>query len=176
MSRFDMSSIDLTWVIGGPQGGGVETAANIFAGACAASGLQIFGKREYYSNIKGEHSYFGVRVSDKTIRSNITGVTMLAAFDAETIYRHADDVFNDGAIVYESDLAPMKIGEVPTLDYEFRERLVKYLTSKNKPLTIQGALDAARERGVQLYPVSFKTILSNLADETQNPKDRKSVV
>src|SRR5579864_2207401 len=165
-----MSSIDLTWVIGGPQGGGVETAANIFAGACAASGLKIFGKREYYSNIKGEHSYFGVRVSDKTIRSNVNGVTMLAAFDAETIFRHADDIFNDGAIVYESDLAAMKIEEVATLDREFKERLVKYLTSKNKPLTIQGALDAAKERGVQLYPVSFKTILSNLADEMQNPK------
>ena len=45
-----MASIDLTWVIGGPQGGGVETAANIFAGACAGCGLRIFGKREYYSN------------------------------------------------------------------------------------------------------------------------------
>ncbi len=42
-----MSNIDLTWVIGGPQGGGVETAANIFAGACAGCGLQVFGKREY---------------------------------------------------------------------------------------------------------------------------------
>jgi 2-oxoglutarate ferredoxin oxidoreductase subunit alpha len=172
MPRFNMVSIDLTWVIGGPQGGGVETAANIFAGACAASGLQIFGKREYYSNIKGEHSYFGVRVSDKTIRSNVNGVTMLAAFDAETIFRHADDVFSDGAIVYESDLAPIKVDEVPTLDDPFKERLVKYLTSKNKPLTIQGMLDAAKEMGVQLYPVSFKTILSNLADETQNPKLR----
>ena len=47
-----MVSIDLTWVIGGPQGGGVETAANIFAGACAASGLKIFGKREYYSSFQ----------------------------------------------------------------------------------------------------------------------------
>jgi 2-oxoglutarate ferredoxin oxidoreductase subunit alpha len=132
-----MVSIDLTWVIGGPQGGGVETAANIFAGACAASGLKIFGKREYYSNIKGEHSYFGVRVSDKVIRSNVNGVTMLAAFDAETLFRHADDVFDDGAIVYESDLAPTKVDEVPPLEQPFKERLAKYLTSKNKPLTIQ---------------------------------------
>jgi 2-oxoglutarate ferredoxin oxidoreductase subunit alpha len=172
MSRLNVASIDLTWVIGGPQGGGVETAANIFAGACAASGFKIFGKREYYSNIKGEHSYFGVRVSDKIIHSNVKGITMLAAFDAETIFRHADDVLNDGAIIYESDLALTKVDEVPPLDQLFKERLAKYLTSKNKPLTIQGALDAAKERGVQLYPVSFKTILSNLADEMQNPKIR----
>src|SRR3989475_12902252 len=167
-----MASIDLTWVIGGPQGGGVETAANIFAGACAGCGLRIFGKREYYSNIKGEHSYFGVRVSDKQTHSNVIGITMLAAFDAETLFRHAEDVSNDGAIVYESDLASIKTDEVPTLDPPFKDRLEKYLGSKNKPLTIQGMLDFAKERGVTLYPVSFKTMLSNLADETGNPKLR----
>ncbi len=167
-----MSSIDLTWVIGGPQGGGVETAANIFAGACAGCGLHVFGKREYYSNIKGEHSYFGVRVSDKIIRSNVSGITMLVGFDAETIFRHADDVFNDGAIVYESDLAPMKIDEIPTLDAPFKARLKKYLESKNKPFTVQGLLDDSKERGVTLYPVSFKEILSSLSEETKNPKIR----
>src|SRR6185312_3776684 len=108
-SRLNMSSIDLTWVIGGPPDGGVETAANIFAGACAGCGLKIFGRREYYSNIKGEHSYFGVRVSDKTIRSNVSGITMLVGFDAETIFRHVEDVFDDGGIVYESELTAMKI-------------------------------------------------------------------
>ncbi len=167
-----MSSIDLTWVIGGPQGGGVETAANIFAGACAGYGLKVFGKREYYSNIKGEHSYFGVRVSDKIIRSNVSGITMLVGFDAETIFRHAEEVFGDGAIVYESDLAAVKVDEVPTLDAQFKERLKKHLISKNKPLTIQGLLDESKERGITLYPVSFKEILANLSEETKNPKIR----
>jgi 2-oxoglutarate/2-oxoacid ferredoxin oxidoreductase subunit alpha len=167
-----MVSIDLTWVIGGPQGGGVETAANIFAGACAGCGLKVFGKREYYSNIKGEHSYFGVRVSDRQVRSNVKGITMLVAFDAETLFRHAEDVFDEGAIVYESDLSQIKADEVPTLDQPFKDRLVKYLGSKNKPVTVQGTLDVAKERGVTLYPVSFKTILANLADETGNPKLR----
>jgi len=167
-----VASIDLTWVIGGPQGGGVESAANIFAGACAGCGLKIFGKREYYSNIKGEHSYFGVRVSDKTINSNVTGITMLAAFDAETLFRHADDVYDDGAIVYESDLENIKTDEVPTLDKPFKARLEKYIASKNKPLTVKGILEIAKERGVTLYPVSFKTILATLADEMNNPAIR----
>lgn len=167
-----MSSIDFTWVIGGPQGGGVETAANVFAGACAGCGLKVFGKREYYSNIKGEHSYFGVRISDKIIRSNVSGITMLASFDAETIFRHSSEVFNDGAILYETDLSGIKVDEIPTLDPKFKERLKKYLVSKNRPLTIQGALDEAKERGVTLYPFSFKEILNNVSNETKNPKIR----
>ncbi len=167
-----MPSIDLTWVIGGPQGGGVESAANIFAGACAGCGLRVFGKREYYSNIKGEHSYFGVRVADREIRSNVSGITMLAAFDAETLFRHADGVFDDGAIVYESDLEAVKADEVPTLDKPFKARLLKLLASKNKPATVRGVLDLARERGVTLYPVSFKAMLATLADEMKNPSIR----
>ncbi|NHH97358.1 2-oxoglutarate/2-oxoacid ferredoxin oxidoreductase, gamma subunit [Candidatus Nitrosotalea sp. FS] len=62
--------------------------------------------------------------------------------------------------------------EVHTLDAQFKERLKKYLTSKNKPFTIQGLLDEAKERGITLYPVSFREILANLADETKNPKLR----
>ena len=164
-----MQSIDITWVIGGPQGSGVESAANIFARSCAITGLQIFGKREFYSNIKGEHSYFAVRVSDKKIRSNVKGITALVSFDAETLFRHADDVYNDGAIIYDSELAQIKVDEVPTLDSSLKTRLIARLSSKNKESSVQGMLDICKEKGIEIYPVSFKNILASLAEEIQNP-------
>jgi 2-oxoglutarate ferredoxin oxidoreductase subunit alpha len=157
-------------MIGGPQGSGVESAANIFSRACAALGYQIFGKREFYSNIKGEHSYFAVRVSDKTIRSNVNDVTMMLAYDAETIFRHYSEVIKDGAIIYDSDISATKVDEVHTLDDQYKSRLLNYLASKNKKPTIQDVLDLAKESGVKLYPISFKDVLSNMADETNNPR------
>ena len=69
-----MSTVDFTWLIGGPQGSGVESGANIFSRVCAEMGYQVFGKREFYSNIKGEHSYFTVRIADKKIHSNVNDV------------------------------------------------------------------------------------------------------
>jgi len=87
-----MTSSDITWLIGGPQGSGVETGANIFSRVCAEMGYQVFGKREFYSNIKGEHSYFSVRISDKKIHSNLNDVTVMASFDAETIFRHFNEI------------------------------------------------------------------------------------
>ena len=89
-------SNQLTWVIGGAQGSGVDSAANIFSRACAQGGLHIFGKREYYSNIKGEHSYFTVRVSDNPIRSHVDEINILVSFDAETVFKHADKVTKGG--------------------------------------------------------------------------------
>ena len=165
-----MGSIDFTWLIGGPQGSGVDSGANVFSKVCAEMGYRIFGKREFHSNIKGDHSYFAVRVSDEEIHSNVNDVTLMASFDAETIFRHFDEVPIGGGIIYDSDLDKTTIDEVHTLDNYFKERLHKELESKNKPFTITGALEIAKEKGVNLYPVSFREILSNLAEETENPK------
>ncbi|MFB5624340.1 MAG: 2-oxoacid:acceptor oxidoreductase family protein, partial [Nitrosopumilus sp.] len=167
-----MSSVDFTWLIGGPQGSGVESAANIFSQVCAEMGYQIFGKREFYSNIKGEHSYFTVRVADKKINSNVNDVNLMVSFDAETIFRHYDELISDGGIIYDSDLEETKTDAVHTLDAPFKERLHKELESKNKPFTIAGVLEIAKENGVKLFPVSFKAILETLSEETENPRFR----
>ncbi|HSB84395.1 MAG TPA: 2-oxoacid:ferredoxin oxidoreductase subunit alpha [Nitrosarchaeum sp.] len=165
-----MGSVDFTWLIGGPQGSGVDSGANVFSNVCATMGYRVFGKREFYSNIKGDHSYFTVRVSDEEIHSNVNDVNLIASFDAETIFRHYDEVPKGGGIIYDSDLAKVTVDEVHTLDIYFKERLIQELESKNKPLTIAGVLEIVKEKGVNLYPVSFREILSNLAEQSENPK------
>jgi 2-oxoglutarate ferredoxin oxidoreductase subunit alpha len=165
-----MSSVDFSWLIGGPQGSGVESGANVFSKVCAELGYQVFGKREFHSNIKGDHSYFTVRVSDKLIHSNVNDVSLMISFDAETIFRHSSEVMSGGGIIYDSDLEKISTDSVGTLDNYFKERLHQELESKNKPFTIDGVLEIAREKGVNLYPVSFKTILASLAEETENPR------
>ena len=165
-----MSSVDFTWLIGGPQGSGVESGANIFSRVCAEMGYQVFGKREFYSNIKGEHSYFTLRISDQKIHSTVNDVNLMVSFDAETIFRHFDEVISGGGIIYDSDLEKIKTDDVHTLDDPFKNRLHKDLELKNKPFTIAGILEIAKEKGVLLFPVSFKSILTSLAEETENPR------
>jgi 2-oxoglutarate ferredoxin oxidoreductase subunit alpha len=92
---------EVSWMIGGPQGTGVDSSANLFSQACATAGLWIFGKREYHSNIKGKHSYFQVRVSDKPIHSHIDDVHILATFEDSTARLHAHEVVKGGAIIYD---------------------------------------------------------------------------
>ena len=161
---------DFTWMIGGPQGSGVETAANIFSQVFSKMGYQIFGKREYYSNIKGEHSYFAVRVSDKQIRSSIKGTNMLIAFDAETIFRHANDVLENGIIIYDSTLENIKVSDVITFDNDFKERMEGFLKSNNKENTIKGILELVSERGVSIHSVSFRSLLFELSKKIENPR------
>jgi 2-oxoglutarate/2-oxoacid ferredoxin oxidoreductase subunit alpha len=158
----------LNWLIGGAQGSGVDSAANIFSRACAEGGLQVFGKREYYSNIKGEHSYFTVRVSEKEIRSHVDEINMLVSFDAETLLRHAGSVVAGGGIVYDSELVDVKIGEVPSLDDAFRDRLVALLEKRGRPLTVQGILDYASDRGVSLFGIPYFQLLEEFSTKIED--------
>ena len=158
----------LNWLIGGAQGSGVDSAANIFSRACAEGGLQVFGKREYYSNIKGEHSYFTVRVSEKEIRSHVDEINMLVSFDSETLLRHAGSVVAGGGIVYDSELVDVKIGEVPSLDDAFRDRLVALLEKRGRPLTVQGILDYASDKGVSLFGIPYFQLLEEFSTKIED--------
>ncbi|MDH3340417.1 MAG: 2-oxoacid:ferredoxin oxidoreductase subunit alpha [Nitrosopumilus sp.] len=162
--------VDFTWLIGGPQGSGVESGANIFSKVCAEIGYNVFGKREFYSNIKGEHSYFAVRISEKKIQSNVNDIDLMVSFDAATIFRHFDEIVSSGGIIYDSDLEKTSTDDVNTLEQDFKERLHYRLETKNKRFTIKGVLETLQERGVKVYPVSFRDILSNLAEQAENPK------
>ena len=92
---------EVAWMIGGPQGTGVDSSANLFSQACATAGLWVFGKREYHSNIKGKHSYFQVRVSEKPIHSHVDDVHILATFEDSTARLHSHEVVKGGALIYD---------------------------------------------------------------------------
>ena len=159
----------LSWVIGGAQGSGVDSAANIFSRACAIGGLHLFGKREYYSNIKGEHSYFTVRVSDEPLRSHVDEIIMLVSFDAETIFRHFEEVAASGAIIYDSDIIKTSLDEVPTVDDPAAARIKKLLQKAGLGFTVQDALEYAKRCGAILFPMPFFQILQEFAQKANDP-------
>ena len=87
-----MSDIDLSLTIGGPQGGGIDSSANMISRAFASSGYNVFGVREYHSNIKGRHSYTHLRVKEERPRSLKYPLNVLVALDADTVFEHLEDV------------------------------------------------------------------------------------
>jgi 2-oxoglutarate ferredoxin oxidoreductase subunit alpha len=80
-----MSGQDLNWLIGGPQGSGINLSAETFAKACTRAGYRVFASIEYHSNIMGEHSYERVRISTEDRGSALDAVHVLVALDAETL-------------------------------------------------------------------------------------------
>ena len=161
---------DYSWLIGGPQGSGVDTAANIFSRVGAKLGYHVFGKREYHSNIKGLHSYFVVRLSDKKIRSNINGADIMVAYDAETLVRHGLEISKGGAIIYDSSIINTTVDEILTLEETYKSRLLKFFDSKKMEPNVSSIIDLARKNGVKVYSVSFRDVLANIANELNKPE------
>ena len=152
-------------MIGGVQGSGVDTSANVFARAAATGGLHVFGKREYYSNIKGEHSYFQVRVSKDLIRSHVDTVDMLATFEEETIFRHALEVRSEGAIIYDPDQDTKRLDQVPTIEAPVNAYLNAELSKAGLAADVRGILELARRRGVHIYPVPYNDLLKSVGSK-----------
>jgi len=160
----------ISWLIGGPQGSGVDSAANIFAKTCAKEGFHIFGKREFYSNIKGEHSYFTIRISEKPVSSQLEEINMLVSFDAETVFRHADKVSPGGVVIYDSSLAETVLDEVPSIDFQANKRIGKLLEDSGQPLNLSGMLELAKGRGCIVYGLPYFEMIEAVAKKMNDPK------
>lgn len=152
---------------GGPQGSGVDTAANILGKACGYGGLYVFGKREYHSNIKGLHSYFHLRIAKKEILANVNDVDLLAAFDAETVVRHINEVVPEGGIIVDSQQMNTKVLNIPTLPPEFKEELQKFMKENNVGETLNDWLEYAKKRNIQVFPVPYMELLNQIGQKLE---------
>jgi 2-oxoglutarate ferredoxin oxidoreductase subunit alpha len=121
----ELSRRELSWVIGGPQGGGINASAEIYAKALMRGGLHVFANIEFHSNIMGKHSYYRVTAAPVPVRSHIDAIHVLVALDQETLFGdaverkhypshtgHVHRVAPGGSIVYDADLKidPLKFG------------------------------------------------------------------
>ncbi|BBD72969.1 2-oxoacid:ferredoxin oxidoreductase subunit alpha [Sulfodiicoccus acidiphilus] len=151
----------LTWMIGGAQGSGVDTAANLFGNAVGRAGYYLFGNREYYSNIKGRHSYFTLTISDRRMHSLPEKVDILTTFDAETVFQHFHEV-ND-YLIYNKGLEGTKIDTIQSIEPELVEEIGKRLESYGN--TMGAAVKYVADRGVHVIPVDYDQIAKEVAAE-----------
>ncbi len=150
---------------GGPQGSGVDSAANIFGRACGYGGLYVYGRREYHSNIKGLHSYFHLRVSSREVSANVNNVDLLAAFDAETVVRHINEVVSGGGIIVDKDQVDTKIFSIPTLPHEFKKEFRQFLEKKGWNDSLSDMLSEAEKTGVHVFRIPYMDLLKEVAKE-----------
>jgi 2-oxoglutarate ferredoxin oxidoreductase subunit alpha len=92
---------DVQIKIGGQAGFGIKAAGRTLARSFAQGGLHTFDLTEYPSLIRGGHNVYQVRVSPMPIHSHVTPVDVLVALNTDTVVRHAAEVVEGGAIVYD---------------------------------------------------------------------------
>ena len=138
---------ELTWMTGGKQGSGIDVSLSLFSRVMMKYGYNIYGYREYFSNIKGMHSFFTVRVSDKEVSSIPSKVDLAIFFDSESVFGeknergevvqegHIRDIKENGTIVIDSKLDPSKIErkDINVLSIDFDSIITQVAKKLNKP-------------------------------------------
>ncbi|MDI9644069.1 MAG: 2-oxoacid:acceptor oxidoreductase subunit alpha [Candidatus Verstraetearchaeota archaeon] len=155
--------MDLNFIVGGPQGGGVETAGLLAVRALSMQGLEVFADREYHSNIKGKHSYSHIRASDRPVGSIKYPVDFLGALDAETMATHFHEVRKGGIVVHDAAIKKRVLTKIPSMDVRRAERLRESLKANGIGNSV-GELDDWLERqGITVMAVPFGEIISERA-------------
>ncbi|MFH1154890.1 MAG: 2-oxoacid:acceptor oxidoreductase subunit alpha [Pseudomonadota bacterium] len=93
--------IDITVKIGGEAGQGIQTVGNLLALACRESGLFIMAINDFESRIRGGHSFFQMRISDRPVQAPHHVVDLLVALNRETHDLHREELSQDGMVLMD---------------------------------------------------------------------------
>ncbi len=140
--------MDLIWTTGGPQGSGIDTAAHIFTRAVAKAGYYVYGGREYFSNIKGRHSYLTMRISDTPVYSITEKKDMLVSYDAETVFSHFLDIAGSGALIYNTDESDFKLSSIPSIVSPLKVRIADSLGKAGSDITVKAVVEYLNSKGI----------------------------
>ncbi|MEM4103995.1 MAG: 2-oxoacid:acceptor oxidoreductase subunit alpha [Thermoplasmatales archaeon] len=151
---------DLNLMVAGPQGSGINFTSDTFAKVMAREGYYVFTGAELFSTIKGEHSYFRVRVSKDIIRSYSQRVDILIPLDKNSVQLHLREVSPEGVIISEEKVEDERAETVP-----YRDILQNVATKFNRPLSELTVMKntvalAASCKMIGLNDVKLKTIIS----------------
>ncbi len=157
----------LNYILGGPQGGGLETSSAVLSWAFAKSGYGIISDREYYSNIVGRHSYIHARVDSEELPKDLQyPVKLLGAMDAESVFTHFSDLDQGAYVIYNSDLTSTRLSQIPSVEPEVAERILERLKKLNVDQELGSLINYLKDSGVHIVGLSFRDLLTELQKKT----------
>ncbi|MFW6144972.1 MAG: 2-oxoacid:acceptor oxidoreductase family protein, partial [Candidatus Natronoplasma sp.] len=169
-----VKSVDM--ILGGAQGAGLETTVQILSNALASSGLGIIADREYYSNIKGRHSYVHAKVSSEEIPSSLDSkLDTLGCMDAETLFTHFDDLREGGYLIYDISFEDKTQDDIKSIAEPLRKRLER----RYEEIDIEGTAGSIvdylkKEKDVTAVALDYPSILERLGKKYEMSSSQAS--
>jgi len=94
---------DISILIGGAAGQGIQTIGALLARVCNKAGLFIFSVDDFESRIRGGHSFHLLRISTQALTAPCSKPDILVALDEKTHEYHKDTVSANGITILNSD-------------------------------------------------------------------------
>jgi len=94
---------DVSIVIAGEAGQGIQTVEHILTKVLKAAGYNIFGTKEYMSRVRGGSNSTQIRVSSKRVSAPVDRIDILIPFGREALRHVSKRVTSDTAIIGERE-------------------------------------------------------------------------
>ncbi|AFZ70109.1 2-oxoacid:acceptor oxidoreductase, alpha subunit [Caldisphaera lagunensis DSM 15908] len=160
-----MNDVDISVMIGGPQGGGIESSGQMLVRTFMIKGYDVFGIREYHSNIMGAHSYYNVRIKKTRPRSVRLPVDGLIALDAETIFTHYNEVSPNSFIIYDIDVLNTNMDKIAPMEPEVKERIGNELKKLGVEPIVSEVIKYLSNNGIKTVGLPLKNLLKTTAEK-----------
>jgi 2-oxoglutarate ferredoxin oxidoreductase subunit alpha len=95
----------------------------------------------------------------------VNAVDLLAAFDAETVVRHMNEVVPNGGIIVDSQQLNMKVLDIPTLPPEFKAEIRQFMKENKVGENLNDWLEYSKKRNVQVFPVPYGQLLLQIGQK-----------
>ncbi len=94
---------EVTILIGGEAGQGIQTIGALLAKVCSNAGLFIFSMDDFESRVRGGHSFHLLRISTQALTAPCLKPDILVALDGKTLGYHKDKLSSSGISILNSD-------------------------------------------------------------------------
>jgi 2-oxoglutarate ferredoxin oxidoreductase subunit alpha len=101
---------DMTVVLGGDAGQGMESSGAGLARALTRAGLHVFAGPDYHSRIRGGHNFYTVRVAPNEIASHRSHAELLLALTKDTVTVHSDEMSPGAGVLFDPSLGVDEAG------------------------------------------------------------------
>ncbi len=162
-----MAREEITVILGGAQGAGLNTCQQVLTSAFALEGFGVIADREYFSNIKGRHSYVHTTISSSTRPKSLTfDIDLLGCMDAETVFTHFEDLKKGGYLVYDHSSSKKKMKSIPSIEVPLKRRL----NAKFIEIGVDGSIESLvtyleKEKHIHIVNLHYPDILDELLKE-----------
>jgi len=95
---------DMTIIIGGDAGQGVDSSGAGFCKALARAGLHVFSVPDNRSRIRGGHNFYLIKTAAQAITSWTEQVHLLIALTSESVDIHLPNMVPGSAVIFDSEL------------------------------------------------------------------------
>ena len=111
-------SIDISVMIGGEAGQGIQTVGELLARVCRKAGLYLMAINDFESRIRGGHSFFQIRISDRPVNAPHHRINLLLSLDKKSYELHKKELLDDGIAMMEksNSLSGKNILGIPFLE------------------------------------------------------------